>query len=409
MNSEFAPSDRDATVTGDSARNVRTAGHVERDTDDNETATIDRAQAKIYRAEENLPQLYRLLYAYASVVLDTMAEHGEWEDRRHGERVRREKTRCEEALKEMEVLKPMIDTEAEAYRARATAVASSAEAQKARVAAAVEGRVETERNVGASTGTKTSTRVSLGTGMISDAAGSRHSLFGANLPSASATELAARSAAAHPTGKTNASSVGEAAPSAPGVPSTRHAHSLLPPPPPPPPNEDGVPFPEGIMYNASSVDFQPKVVVQVPSTDEAATDHTRLDTRLKLYNLREKVVRGDGNCQFRAIADQLFRDQERHAECRVVVINQLRRRAEDYSPYVPEDYDAYVEAMRKDGCWGDHITLQAAADAYGVRMCVISSYKDNFIVEIQPREQRSSRVCWISFWAEVHYNSLYGT
>jgi len=34
-------------------------------------------------------------------------------------------------------------------------------------------------------------------------------------------------------------------------------------------------------------------------------------------------------------------------------------------------------------------------------MCVISSYKDNFVIEIQPREKRSERVLWISFWAEV--------
>lgn len=56
---------------------------------------------------------------------------------------------------------------------------------------------------------------------------------------------------------------------------------------------------------------------------------------------------------------------------------------------------------------GDHITLQAAADAYGVGMCVISSYTDNFVIEIQPRLKRSERVLWISFWAEVHYNSIY--
>ena len=63
--------------------------------------------------------------------------------------------------------------------------------------------------------------------------------------------------------------------------------------------------------------------------------------------------------------------------------------------------------MAKDTAWGDHITLQAAADAYGVRMCVISSYRDNFLVEITPKTARSARVCWISFWAEVHYNSVY--
>ena len=132
-----------------------------------------------------------------------------------------------------------------------------------------------------------------------------------------------------------------------------------------------------------------------------------MDNRLAAYGLKEKKVRGDGNCQFRALADQLFGDQERHAECRAVVMNQLRAESEHYSVFVPEDWGAYVSEMSRDSAWGDHITLQAAADAYGVGMCVISSYKDNFVIEIVPRVRRSERILWISFWAEVHYNSVY--
>ena len=94
---------------------------------------------------------------------------------------------------------------------------------------------------------------------------------------------------------------------------------------------------------------------------------------------------------------------------------------------MPEDWGSYVSEMSRDAAWGDHITLQAASDAYGVGMCVISSYKDNFVIEISPRVKRSERcvsfiiivraipltscfvhrVLWISFWAEVHYNSIY--
>ena len=43
--------------------------------------------------------------------------------------------------------------------------------------------------------------------------------------------------------------------------------------------------------------------------------------------------------------------------------------------FVPEDWGSYVSEMSRDAAWGDHITLQAASDAYGVGMCVISSYK----------------------------------
>ena len=56
---------------------------------------------------------------------------------------------------------------------------------------------------------------------------------------------------------------------------------------------------------------------------------------------------------------------------------------------------------------------QAAADAYGVRLCVLTSYKDSFVIEIEGKRkgggpgEAGGRVLWLSFWAEVHYNSLY--
>ena len=384
------------------------------------TAEHVALQAKVFRAEHNLPQLYRLLYAYVSIVLDTMSEHADWTSARFVERVRREEARTKSALEEMEILQPIIDVEAEEWKKAVAAVRPAS--------------VERPPPVGGGMGLESSGNLGGGIGGASGEGGARreapmsgglvlsgevkakHSMFaGSRLPSAAETAHGVRSAAANATGGSAATPrrdvVERPKPSQKAAPvsigtGARHAHSLLPPPPAPPPADDDA-FAQSIIPSAASVEFQPKVIVQVPTTDEAATDHTRLDTRLKLYGLREKVVRGDGNCQFRAIADQLFRDQERHAECRTVVINQLRRAAEEYAPYVPEDYDTYVETMRKDTTWGDHITLQAAADAYGVAMCVISSYKDNFVVEIQPKVKRSSRVCWISFWAEVHYNSVY--
>ena len=375
------------------------------------------SQVKVYRIEGNIPQLYRLLYAYVSVVLDTMAEHADWNDQRYAERVRREKKRVEEALLELEALQPVINAEAEAWRrsapagrpppvARADRAENGPDGGLGGVERGIERIALAERKAMSST-----------TSTVNGEVVSKHSMFETKLPTVSQTSDGARNAAAHPTGRVTTPLVdrdksanrGIVPPVKSSSGEARHAHSLLPPPPPAPPALGGYEsnFSQSILYNAASVDFEPKVIVQVPTTDEAATDHTRLDTRLKLYNLQEKVVRGDGNCQFRAVADQLFRDQERHAECRNVVINQLRRSSEDYAPYVPEDFDDYVRAMREDAAWGDHVTLQAAADAYGVRMCVISSYKDNFLVEIQPKVQRSSRVCWISFWAEVHYNSVY--
>ena len=195
--------------------------------------------------------------------------------------------------------------------------------------------------------------------------------------------------------------------------------------------------------SAGSIEFRPSVVLQhaqkPPSSSVASLDHLKLDKRLERYGLKEFIVNGDGNCQFRAISDQLYGDQSHHASVRAVVVAQMRARPDRYAAFVESpsttsiasgsqtygwtdaspalrdgedeaNYAAYLRNMSKLGSWGDHVTLQAASDAYGLPFCVITSYRDNFVLEIQPEKLKATnaeKVLWISFWSEVHYNSLY--
>ncbi|XVE59065.1 hypothetical protein DITRI_Ditri05aG0015000 [Diplodiscus trichospermus] len=151
----------------------------------------------------------------------------------------------------------------------------------------------------------------------------------------------------------------------------------------------------------------PKINGEIPSVDEATLDHQRLLERLEVYNLVELKVEGDGNCQFRALSDQFYRTPEHHEFVRQQIVNRLKSYPDIYEGYVPMAYGDYLEKMSKSGEWGDHVTLQAAADSYGVKIFVITSFKDTCYIEILPNVQRSKRVIFLSFWAEVHYNSIY--
>ncbi|KAK4607103.1 hypothetical protein RGQ29_001072 [Quercus rubra] len=151
----------------------------------------------------------------------------------------------------------------------------------------------------------------------------------------------------------------------------------------------------------------PRINGEIPSVDEATLDHQRLLDRLQLYGLIEQKVQGDGNCQFRALSDQFYRTPEHHIFVRDQVINQLKTYPDIYEGYVPMAYGDYLEKMSKSGEWGDLVTLQAAADSYGVKMFVITSFKDTCYIEILPKFERSKRVIHLSFWAEVHYNPIY--
>ncbi|KAL6145785.1 hypothetical protein ACLB2K_056470 [Fragaria x ananassa] len=151
----------------------------------------------------------------------------------------------------------------------------------------------------------------------------------------------------------------------------------------------------------------PRINGEIPSIDEATSDHQRLLDRLELYGVVEHKVQGDGNCQFRALSDQLYHSPDNHDDVRRRVVNQLKSHPEIYEGYVPMAYDDYLEKMSRSGEWGDHVTLQAAADSYGVKILVLTSFKDTCCIEILPNVQPSKRVIILSFWAEVHYNSIY--
>ncbi|WOK98359.1 OTU domain-containing protein [Canna indica] len=135
----------------------------------------------------------------------------------------------------------------------------------------------------------------------------------------------------------------------------------------------------------------PKINGDIPSIDEATSDHERLTERLRLYDLVERKVEGDGNCQFRALSDQLYGTPEHHKSVRQQVTNQLRSHPEIYEGYVPMAYDDYLKRMSKSGEWGDHVTLQAASDSYGVKIFVITSFKDTCYIEILPIVQKPKR------------------
>ncbi|KAJ6331233.1 hypothetical protein OIU76_009749 [Salix suchowensis] len=111
--------------------------------------------------------------------------------------------------------------------------------------------------------------------------------------------------------------------------------------------------------------------------------------------------------KFRALSDQIYNTPDRHKIVRRQVVHQLKSHPEIYEGYVPMEYGDYLRKMSKSGEWGDHVTLQAVADAYGVKILVMTSFKDTCYIEILPVSQKPKGVIFLSFWAEVHYNSIY--
>ncbi|KAG4958226.1 hypothetical protein JHK82_034960 [Glycine max] len=163
------------------------------------------------------------------------------------------------------------------------------------------------------------------------------------------------------------------------------------------------------LSHLDSIPHTPRVNGQIPDVNDATADHERLSERLVTYGLAELQMEGDGNCQFRALADQLFGNPDYHKHVRRQVIKQLKHHKKLYEGYVPMEYKSYLKKMKKSGEWGDHVTLQAAADRFDAKVCLVTSFRDTCYVEILPTDKSPTRELWLSFWSEVHYNSLYTT
>jgi len=154
------------------------------------------------------------------------------------------------------------------------------------------------------------------------------------------------------------------------------------------------------------------------------TPTSRMKERLEKHGFIEAPVVPDGNCQMRALADQINGDENYHADVRSKIISWLDKNEKfpvddsgstTLGDFIDRDHyprwASYVSYMSRNGSWGDHITLVAAAEVYGVQISIISNVDDGgtgqYMTTIIPRSRKPTKTVSLSHWHELHYNSLH--
>ncbi|KAL3722883.1 hypothetical protein ACJRO7_035126 [Eucalyptus globulus] len=99
------------------------------------------------------------------------------------------------------------------------------------------------------------------------------------------------------------------------------------------------------LSNLAPVRHVPRINTYIPDLSDASLDHQRLLQRLNIYGLYEVKVSGDGNCQFRALSDQMYKSPEYHKNVRKEVVKQLKDYRSLYEGYVPMKYKRYYKKM----------------------------------------------------------------
>jgi len=143
--------------------------------------------------------------------------------------------------------------------------------------------------------------------------------------------------------------------------------------------------------------FQPEIIAQ---------EAKQLQCKLKELALNERPIVGDGACQFRAVADQIYEDQELHQQVRHTAVSHLRARRRQYEQFVDGSFDDYITRMQEADCWGDNLTLQATSDAYDIEVCCLTTYKTKSFIRISPQSKKPTQQIWLGFYSEYHYTSI---
>lgn len=178
----------------------------------------------------------------------------------------------------------------------------------------------------------------------------------------------------------------------------------------------------------------------MPLPVQVAPQKKRLEDNMKLLNFKlcttdggVSGVKGDGNCQFYSLSWHVLGTTSKHDKIRSRVVDHLGGPARlDVSPFYcpehplePPTFDAWLEYMSKDRTWGDHFTLQAAADVFNLRIHVLGAGRwkpreklpegqsaghcFGIVQVLEPQTKQSTpRHVWLSFAAQ-HYSPIQAT
>jgi len=130
---------------------------------------------------------------------------------------------------------------------------------------------------------------------------------------------------------------------------------------------------------------------------------------LRSQGLYLKEMKKDGNCLFRAVADQLEDDEENHNLYRSVATDFLKKNKEKMKKFIAqengENIDEYIAHMEKDGSWGGHLELSALS--HKLNLTIKIYIKDQECITIEGTQRKGARLIRIAFHkAQEHYDSI---
>uniref|UniRef100_A0AAV1UCS7 OTU domain-containing protein n=1 Tax=Peronospora matthiolae TaxID=2874970 RepID=A0AAV1UCS7_9STRA len=170
-----------------------------------------------------------------------------------------------------------------------------------------------------------------------------------------------------------------------------------------------------IMFDTKELDkFMPKTQRRkqnkTKKSSHVVNDEALELMRKQLNSIGCKLheVEADGNCLFRALADQIFGDQTQHQQARDEIVEYMEHQREDFEPFMEDEekFEKYCERMRSDGTWGGNQELYAAARLFQVYVVVHQDQPSARIMVIECDRLKPTRFVHVAYHGEDHYDSV---
>jgi OTU domain-containing protein 6 len=151
--------------------------------------------------------------------------------------------------------------------------------------------------------------------------------------------------------------------------------------------------------------------------DPRAVERKAMEEAFAANSLVEKEIRPDGHCLFSAVADQLESrgvpvsgDLPGYKQVRNTAAGYIESNADEFSPFLDEPLDSYIEKIRDTAEWGGQMELQALANAYNLDIRVIQKGTTERLQPSKPSDEEP-RTIWLAYYRHgyglgEHYNSL---
>jgi len=181
-------------------------------------------------------------------------------------------------------------------------------------------------------------------------------------------------------------------------------------------------------YNMSAVPSSSRVPTPPPGEDETGynseDEYSHLGVNLSDEEWNEKDRRfernmrrqgylinkmgEDGACLFRAVADQLFGDQEMHRCVRAQCMDYLESNRDYFEQYVTEPFEEYVSRKRFYQVHGNHLEIQAMSELYNrpIHIYCYSAEPINIFQSVSRSNHEIAVPLRLSYQRGIHYNSI---